>query len=327
MRFLSIISSIVLLAFAHAANAQLSLDAAKVKCVELGFKARTEQFGKCVLQLSKVEEVKPAPQQVRPPVQTYTPPPPQHVESLGASYTTTPFSTVNGVAVSQAQLDAILKRRAANKLLDTPQTRAAVIDTLINQEVVAQEAIKKGIDRNPEVAAQIDLQRQETLVNAFVQEYMKTNPVNDETMRKEYDRLKPTIPAKEFKVRHILVAKEDEAKEVIAQIVNGASFENIAAEKSKDTGSKGRGGDLDWGPAARYVKPFGDALAKLKKGQMTAAPVQSEYGWHVIRIDDERATKVPTFEEAKPQLQQGMQGPLVQKMLADLRAKAVIIKY
>ena len=153
MRFLSIISSIVLLAFTHAAHAQLSLDAAKVKCVELGFKAGTEQFGKCVLQLSKVEEVKPAPQQVRPPVQTYTPPPPQHVESLGASYTTTPFSTVNGVAVSQAQLDAILKRRAANKLLDTPQTRAAVIDTLINQEVVAQEAIKKGFDRNPEVAA------------------------------------------------------------------------------------------------------------------------------------------------------------------------------
>ena len=139
---------------------------------------------------------------------------------------------------------------------------------------------------------------------------MRTNPVNDETMRKEYERIKPTIPAKEFKARHILVEKEDEAKEAIALIKKGGSFEKIAAEKSKDTGSKGRGGDLDWGPAARYVKPFGDALAKLKKGQMTDVPVQSEFGWHVIRLDDERATKVPTFEEAKPQLQQGMQGQI-----------------
>lgn len=235
-----------------------------------------------------------------------------------------PVAKVNGVAIPQAKLDAILKARAAGKQPDTPEIRAAIRDTLINQEVVAQEAIKKGIDKLPEVAAQIDRQRQETLVNAFVQEYMKTNPVNDETMRKEYDRLKPTIPAKEFKARHILVEKEDEAKEVIALIKKGGSFEKIAAEKSKDTGSKGRGGDLDWGPAARYVKPFGDALAKLKKGQMTDAAVQTEFGWHIIRLDDERATKVPTFEEAKPQLQQGMQDQIVQKMLADLRAKAKV---
>ena len=157
-----------------------------------------------------------------------------------------PVAKVNGVAIPQAKLDAIIKARAAGKQPDTPEIRAAIRDTLINQEVVAQEAIRKGIDKNPEVAAQIDLQRQEILVNAFVQEYMKTNPVNDETMRKEYERIKPTIPAKEFKARHILVEKEDEAKDAIAQIKKGGSFEKIAAEKSKDTGSKARGGDLDW---------------------------------------------------------------------------------
>ena len=236
----------------------------------------------------------------------------------------TPVAKVNGVAIPQAKLDAIVKARAAGKQPDTPEIRAAIRDTLINQEVVSQEAIKKGIDKHPDVAAQLDLQRQETLVNAFVQEYMKANPVTDELVRKEYERIKPTIPAKEFKARHILVEKEDEAKEVIAQIKKGGNFEKIAADKSKDTGSKGRGGDLDWGPAGRYVKPFGDALAKLKKGQMTDAPVQSEFGWHVIRLDDERATKIPTMDEAKPQIQQMLQGQQVQKMLAELRAKAKV---
>lgn len=235
-----------------------------------------------------------------------------------------PVAKVNGVTISQAKLDAIIKARAAGKQPDTPEIRAAIRDTLINQEVVAQEAVKRGIDKNPEVAAQLDLQRQETLVNAFVQEYVRTNPITDDIMRKEYERIRPTIPAKEYKARHILVDKEDEAKEAIALIRKGGSFEKIAAEKSKDTGSKGRGGDLDWGPAGRYVKPFGEALAKLKKGQMTDAPVQSEFGWHVIRLDDERATKVPTYEEAKPQIQQMMQNQQVQKMLGDLRAKAKI---
>lgn len=235
-----------------------------------------------------------------------------------------PVAKVNGVTISQTKLDAIVKARAAGKQPDTPEIRAAIRDTLINQEVVAQEAVKRGIDKNPDVAAQLDLQRQETLVNAFVQDYVRANPITEDVMRKEYERIRPTIPAKEYKARHILVDKEDEAKEAIAQIRKGGNFEKIAAEKSKDTGSKGRGGDLDWGPAGRYVKPFGEALAKLKKGQMTDAPVQSEFGWHVIRLDDERATKVPSYEEAKPQIQQMMQNQQVQKMLGDLRAKAKI---
>jgi peptidyl-prolyl cis-trans isomerase C len=235
-----------------------------------------------------------------------------------------PVATVNGVAIPQARLEVILKMLAANKQPDTPENRGRVREQLINNEVFSQEAVKKGLHKNPEIAAQMDVQRQELLVNAFVQDYIKANPVTDDLMRKEYERLKPTIPAKEFKARHILVEKEDEAKEVIAQIKKGGSFEKIAADKSKDTGSKTRGGDLDWGPAARYVKPFGEALTKLKKGQMTDAPVQSEFGWHVIRLDDERATKIPTFEEAKPQLQQGMQGQMIQKMLGDLRAKAKV---
>lgn len=233
-------------------------------------------------------------------------------------------ATVNGVAIPQTRLDAILKMRAAGKQPDNAEIRTALRDTLINQEVVAQEAVKKGLHKNPEIAAQIDLQRQEILVNAFVQDYMKANPINDDVVRKEYERIKPTIPAKEFRARHILVDKEDEAKDIIAQIRKGGSFDKLAAERSKDTGSKGRGGDLDWAPAARYVKPFGDALGRMKKGQLTDAPVQSEFGFHVIRLDDERAVKVPTLDEAKPQIQQMLQSQHVQKMLSDLRAKAKV---
>jgi peptidyl-prolyl cis-trans isomerase C len=233
-------------------------------------------------------------------------------------------ATVNGVVIPQARLDMVVKMLAANKQPDTPENRTRIKEQLINNEVFAQEAVKKGLHKTPEIAAQIELQRQEALVNAFVQDYIKTNPVTDDAMRKEYERVKPTIPAKEYKARHILVEKEEEAKDIIAQIKKGGNFEKIAADKSKDTGSKARGGDLDWGPANRYVKPFGEALGKLKKGQMTDAAVQSDFGWHVIRLDDERATKVPSFEEAKPQLQQMLQGQSVQKMLGDLRAKAKV---
>ncbi len=231
---------------------------------------------------------------------------------------------VNGVEIPQARLDTILKMRAVGKQPDSPEIRTALRDTLINQEVVAQEAIKRGLQKNPEVAAQLELQRQETLVNAFVQDYIKANPVADDAARKEYERIKPTIPSKEFKARHILLEKEEEAKDVIAQIKKGTNFEKLAAEKSKDSGSKVRGGDLDWAPAGRYVKPFGDALSRMKKGQLTDTAVQTEFGFHVIRLDDERAVKVPTLEEAKPQIQQMLQGQQVQKMLAELRAKAKV---
>lgn len=233
-------------------------------------------------------------------------------------------ATVNGVAIPQARLDLILKIRAANKQPDSQEARSAIREQLINQEVLMQEAVKKGLHKSPEIAAQLDLQRQEMLVQALAQEYVKANPVTDDTVRKEYERVKLTIPAKEFKVRHILVEKEDEAKDIIAQIKKGGSFEKLAADRSKDPGSKARGGDLDWAPAGRYVKPFNDALAKLKKGQLTDAPVQTEFGWHVIRLEDERALKVPTLEEAKPQIQQMIQSQQIQKIFAELRAKAKV---
>ena len=232
---------------------------------------------------------------------------------------------VNGVAIPQTRMDVVLKMLAANKQPDTPENRTRIREQLINQEIVSQEAVKKGLDKNPEIAAQLDLQRQETLANAFVQDYIKANPVTDEAMRKEFDqKIKPTIPAKEYKARHILVEKEDEAKDILLLLKKGGNFEKLAADKSKDPGSKARGGDLDWSAPGRYVKPFADALAKLKKGQTTDPAVQTDFGWHIIRLDDERSTKVPSFEEVKPKVQEMMQGQQIQKMLADIRAKAKV---
>jgi peptidyl-prolyl cis-trans isomerase C len=231
---------------------------------------------------------------------------------------------VNGVAIPQSRVDAMVKNASAQGQPDSPELRNRVRDELITREVLMQEAAKKGIDKNPDAVMQIEFQRQTLLINMFMQDYFRSNPINDETMRKEYESAKIMAGAKEYKARHILVKDEAEAKQIVAQLKKGGNFEKIAAEKSEDTGSKNRGGDLDWGAPARYVKPFGDALTKLKKGQITDPPVQSQFGWHVIRLDDERATKIPPFEDVKNSLQQQLQGQAAQKLIADLRAKAKI---
>jgi peptidyl-prolyl cis-trans isomerase C len=231
---------------------------------------------------------------------------------------------VNGTTIPAHRIEAAVKARIAQGQQDSPEMRKGILDALINQEVVAQEAVKKGLNKQPNVAARIELDRQMALVNAYFDDYLKKNPVTDEILRKEYERLKPQLPAKEYKVRHILVETEDDAKNIIAQIKKGGSFEKLAAEHSKDPGSKGRGGDLDWGPAERYVKPFAEAVTTLKKGQLTDAPVKTNFGYHVIRVDDERASKIPTFDEAKPQLQKLVQNQVVQKAISELRAKAKV---
>lgn len=228
---------------------------------------------------------------------------------------------VNGVAIPQSRLDLLVKNAGQP---DTPELRNRLKGELITGEVLAQEATKKGLDKTPEFTTQMELQRQGTLINAYLEYYVKIHPVDHNAMKKEYDRVKAEIGNKEYKTRHILVEKEDEAKQIVAQLKKGGNFEKIAADKSKDAGSKGRGGDLDWSPANRYVPPFAAVLRKLRKGQITDVPVQTQFGWHVIRLDDERPAKLPTFEEAKPQIQRQLEQQIINKMIADLRAKTKI---
>jgi len=216
--------------------------------------------------------------------------------------------------------DFMLKERTSQGQPDTPELRNSIREELNTRELLVREAKKKGLDKNPEIKNQIDLTSQTVLVRAYVTDWMKANPIPDADLRKEYDNVKTQMGDKEYKVRHILVEKEDEAKEIIAALQKGEKFEKLA-ERSKDPGSKANGGDLDWNAPANFVKPFSEAMVKLPKGKFTTQPVQTQFGWHVIEVDDIRDAKVPSFEEVKPQLVQRMQGQYLDKYFKDLRAK------
>lgn len=231
---------------------------------------------------------------------------------------------VNGKEIPQSRADFVVKANAAQGQADTPELRSKVREVLIRNELLSQEAIKKGLDKTPDFLVQIELNRQEALVNAYIQDFVKANPVTDETVRAEYDRARAQAGDKEYKARHILVKDENDAKQIIAQIKKGGSFEKIAAQKSEDPGSKDKGGDLDWAPGGRYVPAFSDALKKLKKGQVSEVPVQTQFGFHIIRVDDERPMKFPPIEEVKPQIQQGLQRQSIEKLITDLRSKAKV---
>lgn len=236
-----------------------------------------------------------------------------------------PIATVNGVAIPQSKLDLMVKARAAQGQPDTPELRNSLKEELVTREIIAQAAAKKGLDNNPEIKTQFDLLRQSILINAYLEDYAKAHPVNDETMRQEYEKVKTVQgDVKEYKARHILVETEKEANDIIAQLKKGGSFEKLASEKSKDPGSKAKGGDLDWSTTGNYVGPFGDALKELKKGEITKTPVQTQFGYHVIKLEDERPYKFPAFEEVKPQLQQGMQQQQREKAINELRTSAKV---
>ncbi|MDQ6621206.1 MAG: peptidylprolyl isomerase [Pseudomonadota bacterium] len=221
---------------------------------------------------------------------------------------------------AKAQFDYMLKERLAAGQPDTPELRTAIRDELNTRELLAREARKKGMDKNPDVKTQMDLAAQTVLVRAQVADWAKSNPLSDATLHKEYDTIKAQLGDKEYKVRHILVDKEDEAKEIIGSLQKGEKFEKLA-ERSKDPGSKANGGDLDWNAPANFVKPFSDAMVKLEKGKFTAQPIQTQFGWHVIKLDDVREAKVPSFDEVKPQLTQRLQGQHLDEYFRDLRAK------
>jgi peptidyl-prolyl cis-trans isomerase C len=231
---------------------------------------------------------------------------------------------VNGVTIPQSRFDAMNRERAAAGQPDSPEIQAAIKDELINRELIAQAAVKRGLDKAPEVTAQIDMARQAVLVRAYFESEIKANPISDADLRAQYEEFKKQMGENEYKVRHILVDKEDDAKLIIVELNKGGDFAKLAKEKSKDPGSKDNGGDLDWGPSARFVKPFAEATMALKKGQTVAAPVKTDFGWHVIRLDDVRPLKVPPYDELKDNFRQRAQQQQVAKMVQTMRQTAKI---
>lgn len=230
---------------------------------------------------------------------------------------------VNGHSIPQARVDLRVKVAASQGQPDTPELRKAIREDMINLEVMAQEAVKMGLDKNTEVVQQAELAQQSVLVGAFVQDYAINHPISEDQLKQEYSKLKTKLGDKEYSARHILVPTQEEAKAIIAQLGKKAKFEKLA-EKSMDTGSAEHGGSLGWAVPNNFVPPFANALLNLKKGEYTKEPVETQYGWHVIKLDDVRELQVPPYEELKPQLQQRLQQQAIQGVINDLRAKAKI---
>ena len=231
---------------------------------------------------------------------------------------------VNGVSIPQARVDLRVKIAVTQGQADSPELRKAIREDMISLEVLAQEAKKKGLDNDPEVIQQTELAKQSVLVSAFVQDYTKNHQISDDQLKQEYDKLKANLGKSEYNVSHILVETEDEAKAIIAQLGKKGKFDKIAKAKSKDAGSAERGGSLGWAVPSNFVPPFANAVLSLKKGTYTKEPVKSQFGWHIIKLDDVRDLKVPSFEELKPQIQQRLQQQSIQEYIADLRSKAKI---
>jgi peptidyl-prolyl cis-trans isomerase C len=216
------------------------------------------------------------------------------------------LAVVNGKAIPSSRADAVVKSVVAQgQQPDSPELREAIKKDLIAREVLMQEAMKQGYDKKPDVKQALDNARQTIVINALAREYMQKHPVTDAEVKAEYDRFKATTGDKEYHVRHILLETEQQAKDVIAKLKGGAKFEELA-KQSKDQGTANSGGDLDWATPASFPKEFSDAFVNLQKGAITENPVRTANGFHVIKVDDVRAAKLPSMEEVKPQIQEAL---------------------
>ena len=233
------------------------------------------------------------------------------------------FATVNGKAIPKIRADALIAGQAAQGQPDSPELRKAVTEELVRREVLTQESVKKGFDKKPEVQGQVELARQGVLIGAYLNDYVRSHPVTEDQIKNEYEAIKVKLGSKEYKARHILVEKEDEAKAIIEKLKKGERIEDLAKD-SKDPGSKERGGDLGWANPSSFVPPFSAAMTKLEKGKFTETPVKSDFGWHVILLEDTRELKLPQMDEAKGQITQQLTQRMVQKHIEDLRAKAKV---
>jgi len=233
------------------------------------------------------------------------------------------FATVNGQPISQTVYNAFVAEQKAQGAPDSPELQNAVKEELVRREILAQEAKKKGMDKNPNIQGQIELAKQAVLIRAYLSDYVKANPISEAQLKAEYDVIKNNLGSTEYKSRHVLVEKEEEAKAIIAKLDKGEKFSELA-KQSKDPGSKDKGGELGWSSPAAYVKPFGEALTKLKKGEYTKTPVQSDFGYHVIQLDDSRPANPPPFDQVKPQMQQRASQQQIETLVKELRGKAKV---
>ena len=241
--------------------------------------------------------------------------------SLGASAQN--VAIVNGKAVPSSRVEALKQQVARSGRPITPDVEAQIKEEVIAREIFMQEAQKRGLDATDEYKAQIELARQTILIRELFAEFQKTSAVTDADVQAEYDKFVAANGGKEYRARHILVETKEQAEAVLAALKKGGKFEDIAKKQSKDPGSGANGGDLDWAAAGNYVKEFSDAMVALNKGQVSG-PVQSQFGFHIIRLDDVREAQLPSLEEVKPQIVQQMTQQRMATFQQELRAKAKV---
>lgn len=234
------------------------------------------------------------------------------------------LAIVNGKAVPSTRASALVQQLERSGRPVDPSMMDQVKDEVIMREIFMQEAIKRGVAKSSAYKEQMELARQSILIRELFTEYQIKNPVTDAQIKTEYDKYISANAGQEYRARHILVADEAKAKALIARIQGGARFETLAVKESMDKGSGANGGDLDWATASTFVNEFSDAMVKLTKGALTGAPVKTQFGWHIIRLDDVRQVDLPAFEEVKDELGQQMMQQRLSDFQNELRAKARI---
>ncbi len=234
------------------------------------------------------------------------------------------LAVVNGKPVPMSRLTALKQQIERSGRPVSDDMLGQIKDEIIAREIFMQEAKKRGLDAGEDYKNQLELARQTILIRELFADYQKKNPVTDAEIQAEYDKFVKENGGKEYRARHILVETEEQAKSLIAEIKKGGKFEELAKKHSKDPGSGANGGDLDWANASSYVAEFSNAMVKLGKGEMSEAPVKSQFGWHILRVDDLRDAQLPKLDEVKPQIAQQLQQQKMAKFQEDLRSKARI---
>lgn len=233
------------------------------------------------------------------------------------------IATVNGKSIPKSREDAIVALQVAQGRQDSEQLRNAARDELVNREILEQAARNRGFGDKREVKDMMDIARQGVLINAYMQDYVRSHPISEDVLKKEYEALKTQAGDKEYKARHILVENEDAAKDIIVRLNKGEKFDELS-KLSKDSVSRDRGGDLGWAAPSKYVQPFAKALVTLEKGKYTEIPVKTNFGYHVIMLEDSRPLRVPPFDAARPQIKKRLEAQLIAKHVTELRGKARI---
>ncbi|WP_114810842.1 peptidylprolyl isomerase [Paraburkholderia kururiensis] len=234
------------------------------------------------------------------------------------------IAVVNGTPIPKSRADALIAQLVHQGQQDTPQLQTAVREELVNREILMQEAARRGLPTRPDIKAQIAVAQQTVVLRALIEDFMKNNAPTDAEIKARYDQLVQQAGGKEYHLHHILVDNEQQAKDLIAKIKAGASFEDLAKQYSKDPGSGKNGGDLDWSDPRAYVPEFAAAAQKLQQGQMTDTPVHTQFGWHIIRVDGIRNITPPPLEQVKTQIVQQMQQEKLQAFEENLRKQAKI---